>query len=101
MRSLTLFAAACAATLVLASAAAASPPVVASGPSPFTGCTLDDPVSQQQFSTLYPNAEPEPRSTINRTNPLNIVGAYQQDRWNNGGARGLVSSWTKDGGLTW
>ena len=101
MRCLTLLTAACAATLVLASAAAAAPPVVVSGSSPFTGCTADDPVSQQQFSTLYPNAEPEPRSTINPTNPLNIVGAYQQDRWDNGGARGLVASWTKDGGSTW
>ena len=70
------------------------------GPEPVHGCTADDPATQQLFSTLYPNAEPEPRSDINPTNPLNIVGAYQQDRWDNGGARGLVASWTKDGGTT-
>jgi hypothetical protein len=101
MRCLTLLTAACAAALVLVSAAAATPPVVASGPSPFIGCTADNPAAQQQFSTLYPNAEPEMRSSINPTNANNIVGAYQQDRWNNGGARGLVSSWTKNGGSTW
>jgi len=101
MRAFSAFGAACVAGLVLVSAASASPPVVVSGPSPFTGCTADDAAGQQAFSTLYPNAEPEPRSDINPTNPLNIVGMYQQDRWNNGGARGLVASWSKDGGATW
>ena len=100
MRGLTTLGAACLAMLAIAASAAAAPPVVASAPSPFTGCTADDPAAQQQFSTLYPNAEPEPRSDINPTNPLNIVGAYQQDRWDNGGARGLVSSWTKTGGTS-
>ena len=101
MRGFITLGAACIATLAVAASAAAAPPVVASGPSPFTGCTADDPAAQQQFSTLYPNAEPEPRSDINPTNPLNIVGAYQQDRWDNGGARGLVASWSKTGGASW
>src|SRR6266513_1537495 len=96
-RSLITLGAACVATLVLVATAAAAPPVVASGPSPFTGCTADNAAAQQQFSTLYMNAEPEMRSSINPSQPLNLVGAYQQDRWNNGGARGLVSSWTKNG----
>jgi hypothetical protein len=87
--------------LVAAVPASAAPPVVASGSSPFLLCTADNAAVQQQFSTLYPNAEPEMRSDINPTNPLNLVGMYQQDRWNNGGARGLVASWTKDGGATW
>ena len=52
-------------------------------------------------SVLYPNAEIEPRSTIDPTNPLNIVGEYQQDRWSDGGARGLVASVSHDGGATW
>jgi hypothetical protein len=101
MRSLIVLAAACAATLLVAGTAAAAPPVVASGPSPFSACTADDVAAQEQFSTLYMNAEPEMRSGINPTNANNIVGAYQQDRWNNGGARGLVSSWSKNGGATW
>ncbi|MBA3842590.1 MAG: exo-alpha-sialidase [Actinobacteria bacterium] len=32
---------------------------------------------------------------------MNIVGEYQQDRWSDGGARGLVASVTHDGGTTW
>jgi hypothetical protein len=76
-------------------------PFLASGPSPFTGCTADRAADQQQFSTLYPNAEPEPRAAINPTNPQNIVGMYQQDRWDNGGARGLVAGVTHSGGATW
>src|SRR5690348_10200770 len=107
MRVLTLAAAGIAA-LVLASAAAAGPytlsaTATASGPSPFTGCTADNVAAQESElgSTLYPNAEPEPRADVNPSNPANIVGAYQQDRWSDGGSRGLVSSWSKDGGATW
>ena len=32
---------------------------------------------------------------------MNIVAEYQQDRWNDGGARGLVASVSHDGGATW
>src|SRR3954453_5126099 len=101
MRSLIMLGAACAATLAVVATAAAAGPILASGPSPFSGCTADNVAVQQQFSTLYMNAEPEMRSTINPANASNIVGAYQQDRWDNGGARGLVSSWSKNGGATW
>jgi hypothetical protein len=78
-----------------------TPPVTASGPSPFTGCTADNPTAQEQFSTLYPNAEPEPRAAINPTDASNIVGYFQQDRWDNGGARGLVVSVSHKGGASW
>ena len=106
MRFSTLAAAGIAA-LVLASTASAGPytltsTATASGPSPFSGCTADNAAAQiAAGSTLYPNAEPEPRADVNPTNSANIVGAYQQDRWNDGGARGLVSSWSKNGGATW
>src|SRR2546421_8466034 len=102
-----VLATACVIVLAVASGAAAAPytadpPTVASpGPSPFLGCTADNPTGQQQFSILYPNAEPEPRATINPTDSLNIVGEYQQDRWDNGGGRGLVVSVSKDGGGSW
>ena len=105
---LVIFAAVGVAALVLASTASAGPyiftsTVTASGPSPFTGCTADNVALQESElgSTLFPNAEPEPRADVNPTNSSNIVGAYQQDRWDDGGARGLVSSWSKDGGATW
>ncbi|HSB77484.1 MAG TPA: sialidase family protein [Candidatus Methylomirabilis sp.] len=34
-------------------------------------------------------------------NPMNIVGSWQQDRWSNGGSRGLVAGVSFDGGATW
>jgi hypothetical protein len=85
-------------------AGAVSPVVNASpGRSPFNGCTADDASGQIAAfgSVLYPNSEIEPRSAIDPTNPLNIVGEYQQDRWSDGGARGLVASVSHDGGASW
>jgi len=87
-----------------AAVAAASPPVNASpGPSPFANCAADNAALQSELfgSVLYPGSEIEPRSAINPTNPQNIVGEYQQDRWSDGGSRGLVASVTTDGGATW
>jgi hypothetical protein len=31
----------------------------------------------------------------------NIIGVYQQDRWSNGGAHGLVTAVSHNGGATW
>jgi hypothetical protein len=74
-----------------------TPPSVASKPSPFPpGCEV---VSQS--GTLFENAEVEPRVAVDPSNPLHIVGVFQQDRWSNGGAHGLVASTSFDGGATW
>ena len=51
--------------------------------------------------TLYENAEVEPFAAVNPRNPLNVIGVWQQDRWSNGGARGLVGAYSDDGGVTW
>jgi len=51
--------------------------------------------------TLYANAEVEPSLAINPVNPQNIVAAWQQDRWSSGGARGIVTAASMDGGKTW
>ncbi len=72
-----------------------SPPVLASGPSPFAACTFGGP------GTLYVNAEVEPRIAVNPMNPDNLVAVWQQDRWSNGGAHGLVTGASFDGGQTW
>jgi hypothetical protein len=76
-------------------ALAASGPVDVSGLSPFAACTVGGP------GTNYPNSEVEPFVAVNPTNPSNIVGVFQQDRWSNGGAHGLVASTSHDGGTTW
>ena len=72
-----------------------APLVLASGPSPFAGCTVGGP------GTIYVNAEVEPWVAVNPVNSLNIIGVYQQDRWSNGGAHGLVTATSHDGGQTW
>ena len=102
MRSLITLGGVCVAALLLVAPAAATPPVPprARARSPLARPTTRL-CSRQLGSTLYMNAEPEMRSAINPTNANNIVGAYQQDRWDDGGARGLVSSWSNDGGATW
>jgi hypothetical protein len=51
--------------------------------------------------TVFPNAEVEPSIAIDPTNPQHLIGVWQQDRWSNGGANGIVSAATFDGGHTW
>ena len=74
---------------------AISSPTLVSATNPFAGCTFGGP------GTNYENAEVEPFVAVNPTSPSNIIGVYQQDRWNNGGAHGLVAGYSTDGGATW
>lgn len=67
-----------------------------SGPSPYANCSISG-----QPGTNYLNAEVEPWVTINPTNPSNIIGVWQQDRWSNGGSRGLVAGSSFNGGKSW
>jgi hypothetical protein len=69
-----------------------------SGPSPFASCDVS---AIAAGGTLYPDAEVEPWVAVNPTDPSNIVAVWQQDRWSNGGARGLVTGVSHDGGATW
>src|SRR5207302_7847536 len=48
-----------------------------------------------------PGAEVEPWITQNPRDPRNLVAMWQQDRWSNGGAKGLVAGWSVDGGRSW
>jgi hypothetical protein len=68
------------------------------GPTPWPN-TSD--VSAQPGSTNYLNSEVEPRIAVDPTNPQHLVGVYQQDRWNDGGSRGIVAAVSNDGGNTW
>ncbi len=77
----------------------AGPLVQVSGRSPFVGCTADNVAGQTGQNFLH--SEVEPWIDVNPTNPRNLVGAFQQDRWSNGGARGLVAGVSTNGGATW
>ncbi len=80
---------------------AATPVQVSGSTSPFAGCTIGSIGEDGQPGTLYTNAEVEPRVAVNPTNPRNVIGVWQQDRWSNGGSHGLVAGYTFDGGKTW
>ena len=75
------------------------PLVQVSGASPLAGCTADQVA--EQSGTAYLNSEVEPWVDVNPTNTSNVVGIWQQDRWSNGGSRGLVVGASTNGGATW
>ena len=50
---------------------------------------------------IFLNSEVEPSVAVDPTDPKHLIGAWQQDRWSNGAANGIVSAVTFDGGHTW
>ena len=70
---------------------------LASQATPFTADCNGAP----QSGKLYLQAEVEPYVALNPTNTLNVLGVWQQDRWSNGGAQGLMAAASYDGGLSW
>ncbi len=54
-----------------------------------------------QAGVLYGNAEVEPYLAINPINPQNLIAVWQQDRFSDGGAQGLIAGVSTDGGQTW
>jgi hypothetical protein len=71
--------------------------VRASGLSPFTpGCN-----GAPQTGTVYPNTEIEPYAGVDPTHPSTVVAVWQQDRWSNGGANGVLARRSTDDGRTW
>jgi len=72
-----------------------SPPQQVSGASPFAGCTADHVATQP--GTVYPNSELEPSAAAsavdrNGDGAPDVIAGYQQDRWDNGGSRGVYAS---------
>jgi hypothetical protein len=83
--------------VALASAYVAGDLVQVSGASPFdANCGLAG-----QTGTNYPNSEVEPYVEANPANGNNLIGAWQQDRWSDGGSRGNVVGTSLDDGQTW
>ncbi len=50
---------------------------------------------------LYRGAEVEPSLAMNPSNKSHLLASWQQDRWSSGGAQGLGSAASFDGGRTW
>lgn len=77
----------------------ASPLVRVSGPSPFAGCDVSGLSLPGEIN--YLNAEVEPWVAVNPQDGDNLIGVWQQDRWNFGGARGQVTGVSTNGGQSW
>jgi BNR/Asp-box repeat len=84
-------------TVVNQASGTPSPP--ANGNSPFAACDISGFLIPGE--TNYLNSELEPFVAVNPTNPTNIIGVYQQDRYTFGAARGLAAAVSHDGGATW
>src|ERR1051325_5325499 len=65
-----------------------------SAPTPFSNCR-DDP------RTVVRNAEVEPSLAVDPRRPARVYVAYQQDRFRDGAARGVVVATTNDAGRSW
>jgi hypothetical protein len=53
------------------------------------------------FASAYDSTEVEPQVAVNPANPAEIAGASQQDRWPDGGARGLSAWMSSNGATSW
>jgi hypothetical protein len=71
--------------------------VRASGASPFAADCNGAP----QTGTVFRNAEVEPWVATNPADPRNLVATWQQDRWSNGAANGLVTAYSFNRGRSW
>ncbi|MFC5187515.1 sialidase family protein [Actinomadura harenae] len=77
----------------VASAAAGSSLQNISPGNPYASCTAGD----KPGSVVSPGSEDEPWIAVDRHDPGHVISAYQQDRWSNGGARGVAESYSTDG----
>ena len=72
-------------------------PVQASGADPFSACTD----GTTGGGSVYPGTSLEPQVAVNPTDSTNIIGVFQQDRWTNGGSKGLVAARSTNTGTSW
>ena len=90
-------AAALGATLALTAslgAAELGPLEKVTGADPFAGCTADNVSGQAGVN--FPKTGIEPWIAVDPRNPRRLVAGWQQDRWSNGGSRGLTAGVRRD-----
>src|SRR6185437_3385759 len=68
------------------------PLVQVTGADPFASCTADNVGQQEKAfgSVVFPSTAIEPWVAVDPTDASRLLVGYQQDRWSDGGARGLV-----------
>ena len=74
------------------------PLVQVSGASPIADCKGAD---GSIGGTNVVNSEVEPWLFVDPSNSNVMIGAWQQDRWSNGGSKGLVTAASTNGGTSW
>ena len=71
-------------------------------PTPFPlGCGGATEGNMPGTNFVYPDSEVEPWLAVSPTDPDDIAAFWQQDRWSDGGAHGLLAAVSHDGGDTW
>src|SRR5207237_1116410 len=70
-------------------------------PETFTACTSGATQPPNRPSFNYRDSEVEPSLAVNPKTVANLIGAWQQDRWSDGGAHGLTAGASFDGGGSW
>jgi hypothetical protein len=76
------------------------PLVQVSGASPIPAACIGDTNASSTSVNNY-GTEVEPYVMVDPSNPNVLVGAWQQDRWNDGGSRGIVTARSTNGGASW
>ncbi len=70
-------------------------------PTPFPpGCGGATEGNSPGANFNYANAETEPWMAVSPTNPNDVAGFWQQDRWSDGGSHGLVAGVSHTGGTS-
>ena len=83
----------------LASAQSLGMLIKISGGTPFGKCTADNAGSQP--GTVFPGSAIEPWIAVDPTTAGHLLTGVQQDRWSNGGARGLRGAVSVNSGRNW
>src|SRR4051794_4952101 len=70
---------------------------------PFAKCKADNVAKQEKSSgqRVWPNSEVETFVAADPSNLSRLIAAFQQDRWTDGAARGLVAGVSRNGGTGW
>ncbi len=66
-----------------------------------TVSSYPDGCQGQQTGIDYLNAAVEPSVAVDPNNSKHLIGVWQQNRWGNGAADGLLTAVSMDGGVNW
>jgi hypothetical protein len=76
------------------------PLVQVTGASPIPAACIGDTNAPSTSVNNY-GTEVEPFVMVDPSNPNIVIGATQQDRWNDGGSRGITTARSTNGGASW